>query len=131
MNGTTPLNTPRMIYHWKEEQKGNLGCHLRISVPLRGPELWGSFGNRPEFSEIKAQLFVSGVRAKSGKQLRYDVLGCDFFERRGEKHTIDVGTLLAFLFFLFQMASYVLVLIFVWFFWRWSICKYTCVRMDA
>ena len=24
MNGTTPLNTPRMIYHWKEERKGNL-----------------------------------------------------------------------------------------------------------
>ena len=22
MNRTTPLNTPRMIYHWKEEQKG-------------------------------------------------------------------------------------------------------------
>ncbi len=66
MNGTTPLNTPRMIYHWKEERKGNLKCHLRISVSLRRLELWGGFGNHPEFSEINAQLFVSGVRAKSG-----------------------------------------------------------------
>jgi hypothetical protein len=55
-----------MIYHWKEERKGNLECHLRISVPLRRPELWGSFGNRPEFSKINAQLVVSGVRARSG-----------------------------------------------------------------
>jgi len=39
-------------------------------------------------------------------------LGCDFFERRVEKR-IDVGTLLAFLFFLFQMSSYVLILFFV------------------
>ena len=66
MNGATPLNTPRIIYHWKEERKGNLECHLRISVSLRRPELWGSFGNRPEFSEINAQLFPSGVRAKTG-----------------------------------------------------------------
>ena len=66
MNGTTPLNTPRMIYHWKEERKGNLECHLRISVSLRRPELWGGFANRPEFSEINAQLFVSRVRVRSG-----------------------------------------------------------------
>jgi hypothetical protein len=66
MNGTTPLNTPRMIYHWKGEQKGNLQCHLRISVSLRRLELWGGFGNRPEFSKINAQLFVSGVSARSG-----------------------------------------------------------------
>jgi hypothetical protein len=66
MNGTTPLNTPRMIYHWKEERKGNLKCHLRISVSLRHLELWGGFGNCPEFRKINAQLFVSGVRAKSG-----------------------------------------------------------------
>jgi len=42
-----------------------------------------------------------------------------------------IGTLLAFLFFLFQMASYVFVLFFVCFFWRWSICKYACAHMDA
>ena len=37
------------------------------------------------------------------RRLRYlgENLGCDFFERRGEKH-IDVGTLLAFLFFSFS-----------------------------
>ncbi len=67
MNGTTPLNTPRMIYHWKEERKGNLECHLRISVSLRRSELWGGFANRPEFSEINAQLFVSRVRVRSGR----------------------------------------------------------------
>jgi hypothetical protein len=50
MNGKTPLNTSRMTYHWKEEQKGNLECHLRISVALRPLELWGDFGKRPEFS---------------------------------------------------------------------------------
>jgi hypothetical protein len=55
MNGTTPLNTPCMIYHWKEERKGNLECHLRISVSLRRLELWGGFGNRLEFGEINAQ----------------------------------------------------------------------------
>ncbi len=66
MNGTTPLNIPRMKYHWKEERKGNLECHLRISVSLKRPELWGSFGNRSEFSKINAQLFPSGVRAKTG-----------------------------------------------------------------
>ncbi len=66
MNGTTPLNTPPMIYDWKEEQKGNLQCCLRISVSLRPLELWGGFGNCPEFSEINAQLFVSGVCVKSG-----------------------------------------------------------------
>ena len=65
MNETTPLNTPRMIYHWKEERKGNLECHLRISVPLRRRELWGGFGNRPEFSEINAHKKASGVRAKA------------------------------------------------------------------
>ncbi len=66
MNGTTPLNTPRMIYHKKEERNGNLECHLRISVSLRRQELWGGFANRPEFSEINAQLIPSGVRARSG-----------------------------------------------------------------
>ncbi len=66
MNGTTPLNTPRMIYHWKEERKGNLECHLRISISLRRLELGVGFGNRPEFSKINAQLFVSGVCVKSG-----------------------------------------------------------------
>ncbi len=65
MNGTTPLNTPHMIYHWKEEQKGILKCHLRISVSLKRLELWGGFANHPEFSKINAQLFVSGVRIKS------------------------------------------------------------------
>ena len=54
MNGTTPLNTPRMIYHWKEERKGYLECHLRIAVSLRRLELWDGFANRPEFSEIDA-----------------------------------------------------------------------------
>ncbi len=66
MNGTTPLKTPRMIYDWKEERKRNLECHLRISVSFRPLELWGGFGNRPEFSKINAQLFVSGVCVKSG-----------------------------------------------------------------
>jgi hypothetical protein len=48
-----------------------------------------------------------------------------------EVKNIDVGTLSA-PFFLFQMASYVFVLFFVWFFWRWSICKYACAHnMDA
>ncbi len=64
-----------MMYHWKEERKGNLECHLRISVPLRRPELWGSFGNRPEFSKINAQLFVSGVRARSGTLCTYTEAG--------------------------------------------------------
>ena len=61
MNETRPLNTPCVIYHWKEERKRNLECHLRISVSLRCLELWGGFGNPPEFSKINAQLFVSGV----------------------------------------------------------------------
>ena len=58
-------------------------------------------------------------------------LGCDFFERRGEKR-IDVGTLLAFLFFLFQMASYVFVIFFVCFFWLWSLQVRVCAygRID-
>jgi hypothetical protein len=69
MNETTPLNTPRMMYHRKKERKGNLECHLRISVSLRRLQLWGSFGNRPEFSKINAQLlFVSRVRVKSGSR---------------------------------------------------------------
>ena len=67
MNETTPLNTPRMIYHRKEERKRNLECHLRISISFRRLELWGGFGNRPEFSEINAQLFVSGIHVKSGR----------------------------------------------------------------
>ncbi len=66
MNMTTPLNKPHMMYDWKEERKGNLKCRLRISVSLRPQELWDGFGNRPEFSKINAQLFVSGVRVKSG-----------------------------------------------------------------
>jgi hypothetical protein len=50
MTERTLLNTPHMIYHWKEERKGNLECHLRISDSLRRLELWGGFGKRPEFS---------------------------------------------------------------------------------
>ena len=77
MNGTTLLNTPRMIYHWKEERKGYLECHLRIAVSLRRPELWDGFANRPQFSEINAQLFVSRVRVRSGNSFDDRMLSHD------------------------------------------------------
>ena len=58
------------------------------------------------------------------RRLRYlgENLGCDFFERRGEKR-IDVGTLLAFLFFSFKL--------FLCVFFGFGLCKYACAHMDA
>ena len=49
-------------------------------------------------------------------------LGCDFFERIGEKR-IDVGTLLAFFFFSFSDGVLCFLRSFFVFFLAWSICK--------
>ncbi len=63
--------------------------------------------------KLRRALFTSyyiDIRTiESNASRPFNSLGCDFFERRGEK-CIDVGTLLAFLFFIFQMAPYVFVL---------------------
>jgi hypothetical protein len=50
------------------------------------------------------------------------LLGCDFFEHIGEKR-IDVGTLLAFLFFSFSDGVLCFLRSFFVFFLAWSICK--------
>ena len=34
MTGTISLNAPRMIYHWEEEQQGNLKCYSELSYLL-------------------------------------------------------------------------------------------------
>ena len=84
--------------------KGESECHLRISVSLKRLELWGGFGNHPEFSEINAQLFVSGVRVKAvisleSKQVRkYTEDGCKVFFVR------DCSFAYSYLRFLFLLA---------------------------
>jgi hypothetical protein len=44
------LNTPPIIYCWKDEVNRILQCHLRMGVSPRPLEMLGHFGNRPNFS---------------------------------------------------------------------------------
>ena len=67
------LDTPCVIYPWKEEIKRIPQCHLRMGVSPRPLEIWGNFGNRPKFSKLSTQLFVSRVYIKSGRSVLNDI----------------------------------------------------------
>jgi len=64
-------------------------------------------GNRKRVKESKEEgKRTQEIMRKEILGVLCPSLGCDFFERRGEKR-IDVGTLLTFRIFFFRMVSYV------------------------